>query len=170
MEASLLLGSVSYLRGDLSQAADHYRKAHSASPHAQQPLLNLANTLGDLYRQMEARMSNQVVEILRCQMHGHTHPTLFLMSLNHTPVFQSPGHSFTTLGLTHGRSDDMQQTHSLILVAFLVQNEAMRGEMKAIHGESIAAYETLLRNNPGLHSSLHLLLIFSPMYHLEPRP
>jgi hypothetical protein len=67
MEASLLLGSVSYLRGDLNQAADHYRKAHSAAPNAQQPLLNLANTLGDLYRQMEARMSNQVVEIPRWQ-------------------------------------------------------------------------------------------------------
>jgi len=90
--------------------------------------------------------------------------------LNHTLVFQSPGHSFTTLCLTHGCSDDMKQTHSLILVAFLVQNEAMRGEMKAIHGESIAAYETLLRNNPGLQSSLPLLLVYSPMYHLEPRP
>jgi hypothetical protein len=55
----------------------------------------------------------------------------------------------------------MQQTHSLIFVAFLVQNEAMRSEMKAIHGESISAYEALLRNNPGLHPSLPLLLIYS---------
>ena len=30
-------------------------------PAAQQPLLNLANSLGDLYRSKEARVSNQVV-------------------------------------------------------------------------------------------------------------
>lgn len=59
MEASLLLGSVSYIKGELTMAAEHYRRARSANTLAQQPLLNLANTLGDTYRQMEARISNQ---------------------------------------------------------------------------------------------------------------
>jgi tetratricopeptide (TPR) repeat protein len=58
-EAELLLGSVAYARGELEGAAAHYRAAHALAPRAAQPLLNLANTLGDLYRKMEASTANQ---------------------------------------------------------------------------------------------------------------
>ena len=60
MEASILRGSVAYGRGELEGAIGHYRQAVALDPAAQQPLLNLANSLGDLYRSKEARVSNQV--------------------------------------------------------------------------------------------------------------
>lgn len=59
LEASILRGSVAYGRGELQEAIDHYRVAIQIDPTAQQPLLNLGNTLGDLYRSKEARVANQ---------------------------------------------------------------------------------------------------------------
>jgi protein O-GlcNAc transferase len=59
IEASILRGSVAYGRGVLHDAIRHYRTALEIDPAAQQPLLNLANTLGDQYRGMEARIANQ---------------------------------------------------------------------------------------------------------------
>jgi len=61
LEASILRGSVAYGRGELPEAIDHYRAALRIDPTAQQPLLNLGNTLGDLYRGKEARVANQNV-------------------------------------------------------------------------------------------------------------
>eukprot|EP00802_Teleaulax_amphioxeia_P003996 Tamp_03999.p1 GENE.Tamp_03999~~Tamp_03999.p1 ORF type:complete len:997 (+),score=159.38 Tamp_03999:212-3202(+) len=69
IEASILRGSVAYGRGELEGAIQHYRRAVALDPTAQQPLLNLANSLGDLYRSREARVSNQHAEA-RAEMHA----------------------------------------------------------------------------------------------------
>ena len=69
IEASILRGSVAYGRGELQDAITHYRAALHVDPTAHQALLNLANTLGDLYRSKEARMVNQH-EDARAEMHA----------------------------------------------------------------------------------------------------
>ncbi|EKX38116.1 hypothetical protein GUITHDRAFT_115669 [Guillardia theta CCMP2712] len=59
VEASILRGSVDYAKGFMREAIERYKEALKLDPTSQQTLLNLGNTYGDLYRQLEARVTNQ---------------------------------------------------------------------------------------------------------------